>query len=292
MNHILKNDKLAVTIKSYGAEIISAVRDGYEYMWQGDPKYWEDHAPVLFPLCGRFQDNTYTNAGKSYNMGLHGFVHSMEFDVEKVGDNALRFTVNETEETLSIYPFKFRFSLLYTLEGDTLHSEATITNTGSDVLHCTYGGHPGFNVPLEDGKVLTDYYVRFEKPCAAKQQILSPDYFFTNETRPFPADEEGRVHLTHELFDHDGIFMKDVTDTIILECEDAKRYVKVNYPDMPFVGIWKEEKTDAPFLCIEPWCALPPFEDETADFENKERFFHIGAGESKVLRFSITYGEK
>ena len=290
MNYTIKNDKLAVTVKSYGAEIISAVRNGYEYMWQGDPKYWEDHAPVLFPLCGTFKNLTYSYGGKSYNMGMHGFVHSMEFAVERIGETALRLTVSDTEKTRESYPFKFTFSLLYTLDGDTLHTEATVTNNGDEVLPFTYGGHPGFNLPMEDGKVITDYYVRFEKPCAAKQQILSPEYRFTTEEVPFPADEQGRVHITHELFDHDGIFMKDVTDTVLLECEGAKRYVKVNCPDMPLVGIWKEEKTDAPFLCIEPWCALPPFEHESSDYD-KERFFHLAPNEKKVLRYSITYGE-
>ena len=47
----IKNQFLTVDISTTGAEIQSA-RDwsGKEYIWQGDPAFWNKHAPILFPI--------------------------------------------------------------------------------------------------------------------------------------------------------------------------------------------------------------------------------------------------
>ena len=53
----IKNEFLEVLISSVGAEIQSVrAKDGKEYIWQGDPAYWNKHAPVLFPICGRLPE--------------------------------------------------------------------------------------------------------------------------------------------------------------------------------------------------------------------------------------------
>ncbi len=289
MNYQLKNDKICVTISSLGAEIISAVRGDCEYMWQKDPKYWDECAPLLFPICGRLVEGMYNYRGKSYELSIHGFARFYEYDVERVGDDALRFTLCDNEKTRAVYPFKFKFSVLYRLSGDALYSEVTVTNNGDDVLPYTFGAHPGFNVPLEKGKALTDYYVKFDKPCAPKKIVMSPACFVTHDTVPYPTDN-GKIHLTHEMFDNDAIFMLDIADSVTLECEGAKNYVRVTYPDMPYVGLWKAVHTDAPYVCIEPWCGLPAYDGVIDDFETKEPFIRLKAGENKTVRYSITYG--
>ena len=60
MEYVLKNGTLTATVESYGAELRSVVKDGAEYLWQGDPAYWAGRAPVLFPICGRLVEGKYT----------------------------------------------------------------------------------------------------------------------------------------------------------------------------------------------------------------------------------------
>lgn len=290
MNYQLKNDQLCVTVSSLGAEVVSAVRGDCEYMWQKDPKYWDECAPLLFPICGRMTGGVYTYRGKSYEMGIHGFARFHEYKAEKVGDNALRFTLCENAETLAIYPFKFSFSVLYRLEGDTLYSEVTVTNTGDDILPFTFGAHPGFNLPLEKSKSLTDYYVEYSEPCEPKMIVLSETLAITRNTRSYPTDN-GKIHLTHEMFDNDAIFMLNIPDTVTLKTDGGKYFVRLNYPDMPYLGLWKRDHTDAPYVCIEPWCGLPAYDGEVDDFETKEPFFRLGVGKSMTVCYSITYGE-
>ena len=51
MLYTVRNQNLTVTVSTRGAELQS-VRgaDGTEWLWQGDPAYWEDCAPVLLKI--------------------------------------------------------------------------------------------------------------------------------------------------------------------------------------------------------------------------------------------------
>ena len=62
MTHSIFNDILTVEIAEKGAELMSVKsnKDGCEYLWQGDAKYWEDRSPVLFPICSSVADDIYT----------------------------------------------------------------------------------------------------------------------------------------------------------------------------------------------------------------------------------------
>ena len=73
MKYQLKNEYLTVTVENRGAELQSVKgSDGTEYIWHGDPASWEDHAPVLFPFCGRLWDGYCTVDGVRCNPEVHG----------------------------------------------------------------------------------------------------------------------------------------------------------------------------------------------------------------------------
>lgn len=49
----IQNENVSAEINTLGAELVSFKGDdGFEHIWQGDPKYWGGHAPVLFPIVG------------------------------------------------------------------------------------------------------------------------------------------------------------------------------------------------------------------------------------------------
>lgn len=43
-------------LSNHGAELQSLQKDGKEYLWHGDAKYWGRRSPILFPMdireCG------------------------------------------------------------------------------------------------------------------------------------------------------------------------------------------------------------------------------------------------
>ena len=59
---------------------------------------------------------------------------------------------------------------------------------------------------------------------------------------------------------------------------------------MPYLGLWHAQKSEAPYVCIEPWCGLPSFDGEVDDFTQKCDMFRIPAGEEKTVRYAVTFG--
>ena len=64
----LDNGIISVDIANFGAELKSAVKDDYEYMWCADEKYWARTSPVLFPFVGSLKNKAYMLDGNLYSM--------------------------------------------------------------------------------------------------------------------------------------------------------------------------------------------------------------------------------
>ena len=67
MRFQLKNEHLKIELSDLGAELQSIEKEGQEYLWQADEKYWPEHAPVLFPFVGRQTDGKFTVEGQEYH---------------------------------------------------------------------------------------------------------------------------------------------------------------------------------------------------------------------------------
>lgn len=258
MKHLIKNDRLQVEILSLGAQLSSVKgADGTEYLWQGNPAYWEDMAPNLFPYIARMTDKKYTFEGKTYEMDIHGFAKDSVFEAEQKAENHIAFRITDTEETRAQYPFAFLFEVDYHLDGSKLIVTYNVKNNDEKIMYFGVGGHPGFNVPLEEGASFEDYYLEFDAVEDVKRVVFSEDCFVTGKDEPFPLEKGKFLPLRHNLFDDDAIIMKDMAKGVLLASEKGSKAVRVTYPDMQYLGIWHMPKTDAPYVCIEPWTSLP-----------------------------------
>ncbi|MBQ4613293.1 MAG: aldose 1-epimerase family protein [Clostridia bacterium] len=271
MIYIIENDKLKIKISSMGAELqsIRRIEDDTEYLWQGDPTYWAGRAANLFPICGRLFTGKYTFEGNTYEMNLHGFARHQEFEVIRQDTAAITLRLTENAETLAIYPFRFTFDIAYTLSGEDLSIALIVRNLDDKTMYFAVGGHPGFNLPLEEGKAFEDYFVEFDEACDAKRICFSDTCFYVEKAEPFALEDGKVLHMRHDLFDRDAIFLQDTAKTVTLQCEGGKRAVRVSYPDMPYVGLWHAPKTDAPYVCIEPWTGLPSVDGKVDDLATK-----------------------
>ena len=79
--NILENDYLIIETNKSGAELtrIFSKKQNREILWNGDPKYWGRHSPILFPIVGRLKDNETIIEDKVYNITQHGFARDMDF---------------------------------------------------------------------------------------------------------------------------------------------------------------------------------------------------------------------
>lgn len=66
-------------------------RQGTQFLWNGDEKYWRDRAPVLFPYVARLTEGCYTLYGERYSMDIHGFAKDSVFSIEEQSADSVTF---------------------------------------------------------------------------------------------------------------------------------------------------------------------------------------------------------
>lgn len=292
MKITIKNDRFEACVDSYGAQLCSLrSADGTEYLWQGDPEIWKEHAPNLFPYIGRMTDKSYVCQGKTYHMNIHGIAKYREFELEEQSDTALVFRLDSDEDTLSAYPFSFTFRVLFTLKENRLEITYRVTNSGEQKMYYGVGGHPGFCVPNQPDAGFSEYYLEFEPNVEPRRVVFSEDCFIMDgQEEAFPL-EQGSLKLAHELFDQDAVVLVNSGHSVSLRCQKSKKNIRVSYPDMPYVGFWHKPHTQAPYVCIEPWSSLPSRQGVVEDLEKQENLCSLEAGRTRDNCWSIEFEE-
>lgn len=288
MDVTIQNERMKAVIRDKGAELVSLTLDGREYLWDGNPTYWTGHAPNLFPFVGRLYEEKYTLHGKEYPLGRHGFAKLTTFDVLAQSDNAVTFGITDTEETRKCYPYAFDFQLTYSLEGTSLYITADVFNRDEKILFFGYGGHPGFKVPMEEGRKFEDYYLQFPEKCHPDQILMSDDVLVTGQSTPYPLVEGTKLPLHHALFDHDAIVLTNTPYQVTLTADGAEHAVTVDYPGMPYIGFWHAVKTDAPYVAIEPWVSLPGREGIVEEFSSLSDLIGVQPEDAYTNTWTIT----
>ena len=125
----LQNENLTLHVDPLGAQMMELCsRQGTQFLWNGDEKYWRDRAPVLFPYVARLTDGSYTLYGERYSMDIHGFAKDSVFSIEEQSDDSVALCLRQTQETLRQYPFRFTFRVCYALRGWTVAVTYTVRN--------------------------------------------------------------------------------------------------------------------------------------------------------------------
>lgn len=293
MNYTIENEKLRVVISDFGAELqsIYGKTTEFEYLWQGHPDYWTGKAVNVFPICGRLFDEKYVYNGVTYTLPCHGFAQNQTFEVAEQSDKKIVFALRENQETLKNYPFHFLFQITYSINANALEVHFTVTNTGDKVLPFSVGGHPGFNIPLDNGLDFTDHYLEFNSPCSPETLVLSETCFYTGKNQPYPLKDGKIIPLKHSLFDNDALFLTNVDSDITLKSDKTDRFIRVSYPNMKYLGFWHNRKTKAPFVCIEPWTGVPAIDQEIDDFNDKKEFTYLEPKETSSVYFTVEVNE-
>lgn len=287
MIYTLKNECLNVQVNSRGGELWSVqTTDGHEYLWQGDAAYWQDRALNLFPYIARLTEGKYVLDGKTYEMPIHGFVNFSELEAEEQTDTRLVLKLSDSEETRKMYPFAFVYRLTYELKENALQVTFAVENQDSRTMYFSVGGHPGFLAPLEEGLSFEDYCLKFDGEKNPVRVGFSEDCFVNGQDSEFLL-EGGRLPLTHHMFDQDAIVLRDMAKAVTLCSEKGTRAVRVSYPQMDYLGIWHMPFTDAPYVCIEPWSALPSRKGVIEDLAEQPGLVHLPAGETYENRWTI-----
>ena len=293
MIYSIENEFLKVSVNSLGAQLwsVQSKKTGVEYIWQGDTAFWGGRAYNLFPFIGRMFEGKFLYGGKEYPSRLHGLARYFEFALESQTENKMVFLFTDSEETKKEYPFAFAFRVTFLLNGIELTTEYSVTNPDTKELICSFGGHPGINVPFDGGE-FEDYYLEFSQPTSPRQLTLTdPAKLMSGESVPYDLVDGTKLPLRHNLFDQDAIVLENTSGIVHLKSSKTSRYVTMKYAKYPFIGFWHAGHKPAPYVCLEPWSALPSFDGVVTQLETKPNMTRVAPNESKCIAFSLEFHE-
>jgi galactose mutarotase-like enzyme len=280
----LSNGNINVIINAKGAELQSVRNNGVEYLWQADAKFWGKHAPVLFPIVGELKDGKYIFNNKEYKLPRHGFARDKTFDAEQKDSTCAVFTLKSDEKTFAVYPFEFIFHIEYNLKENELSCTYTVQNINDHTMYFSVGGHPAFNVPLNNNFSYTDYVLQFEDDDMLKRYLLQ-NGLLSGETETIQLNNKA-LQLKPELFYKDAIVLKHISSKqITLQSDKDVHGLKFKFDDFPFFGIWAAK--DAPFVCLEPWCGVADNIHHNNDLKTKEGINELAAGKTWSRTWSV-----
>lgn len=269
--HTLQSGALRVIISDAGAEIIQIedILTGRNYLWHGDSAYWGRRSPILFPIVGGLKNKTYKYAGREYPMSQHGFARDREFQMTEHNVDTIWFELKADEESLKVYPFRFRLEIGYRLEGREITVMWRVANEDKKTMFFSIGGHPAFMCPIDGEGKQTDYYLLFDNKEPLSYGKLSVNGLLETEGHTLDIGG-GCMPITEHMFDEDALVIEGgQAHQVALAGPDKKPYLTVKF-DAPLFGLWSPAKKHAPFVCIEPWygrCDRESFAGMLADRE-------------------------
>lgn len=277
----IRNEELQVVLSTFGAEPCS-VRDrsGVERLWQGAPKVWKEHAPILFPICGAFKEDTYYADGQAYKMQKHGFAKEKQWVAESVGSDRAVFLLKEKTDD---FPFDYELRAAYSLRGATLEVEYTVSNRGRTPFFFGIGSHEGYDLP--EGK--EHYWLEFEQEEDLKTHEVIGSLIRPEAT---PVAEHTRVlRLKPDYFAVDALVFTDLKSrSVTLRSDLHDRSVRVDFEGMDVLLLWSTP--EAGLICIEPWTNAPDMTDTDQQIEHKKGCFRLAPGEDFRRSHRLTFG--
>lgn len=283
MEVTIKNGGNSARIAQHGAELKSLVIGGREFMWCADPAVWGNTAPVMFPMIGTLKDNKTLILGKEYSIPKHGFTRDLELTCENTADNSVTFSLKQNDYTKQYYPFDFRFTICYTLDGGTLNVQHTVKNNDKHDMPYCIGGHPAFAF---DGD-LSDYRLEFPMNETLSAPIYNLDvHLFEDDNRVPMLNDSSVLPLSREMFYKDVVYLDKVRSRSVKFLGKDGKGLKVDYPDFTSLAVWQAK--NAQFLCVEPFCGSADFSDCTGVFAEKRGIEILRPGEEKTYTFAFT----
>ncbi|WP_223830134.1 aldose epimerase family protein [Paenibacillus arenilitoris] len=221
--------------------------------------------PILFPICGQLDGQSYEWNGRSYKMANHGVARTSAWEVVGTsadGEASVTIRLTSDERTLESFPFAFELLFTYALKDGELHTRQTYRNLSESGAMPFYAGfHPYFAI---DG----------DKKIAYESDATKYLDYNDNVVKPF----EGSVDL-EELVE--SVCLLDPKKAEISFPGAAGARVRMTYDGIfKYVVLWSVK--DRPFVCVEPWMAM------TGELNRQEELVMLEAGGE--LRANLTIG--
>ena len=281
----LSNDIISIEITEHGAELASLKKEGREYLWSGDPAYWNRHAPILFPAVGKPYNNELHIEGNIYPMKQHGYARDSEFEV--IGEGLLRMIDNDLSAS---YPYRLGLEACYLLKDNTVEITWTVENLDGKEAFFQIGAHPGFLLPDYDPEKTINGYVRFYSKEGKRINPALTSGLEDGNRVPKGANN----FLLHETplmpntFAHDALIIEQgQVGAVQLYDRHCEPVLAVHCPQAEAFGIWAPHKEGCPFVCLEPWCGICDAKGFTGDISERQYIHRLAPKEKYTFTYTI-----
>ncbi|AHV97174.1 aldose 1-epimerase [Paenibacillus sabinae] len=171
--------------------------DGIETFKQSPGVYG---IPVLFPP-NRYEDGKFPWNGQVYQLPvneaatgnhLHGFLHTVAWQVEEFGSGkhesyvTVTIKVDENHPSYKYYPFEYTVKLRYGLSEAGLSQQVLIHNDGKADMPCLLAFHTAVNAPFAPESSASDYRVKI---TIGKRWELNERMLPTGNYQPLGPEE-------------------------------------------------------------------------------------------------------
>lgn len=284
----ISNEHLSISVNKKGAELSSVLQQNnqFEFMWDANPDIWNRHAPVLFPIVGKLNNNKILVKDSIFEMGQHGFARDFEFELVNKTNLSLTFLLDSNSKTFEKYPFNFKLFIIYSFTEieNQLKITYQVENISSTEMPFSIGAHPGFKLPVAD---LFQYEIGFYSLNNIERHLLK-DGLFNNETESI-ALENHHLNLSKELFDKDAIVLKDCgTKKISLKHKLSNYEVSCDFTDFTDFGIWAK-KGNEDFVCLEPWLGFADNVGFEGDISTKKGIITLPVNKSFEASYFLNF---
>jgi galactose mutarotase-like enzyme len=127
---------------------------------QEDVAVWPHTEFTMFPIIGKAENDSISIGGNLYPITRQGMPRNIEYDlIDKTRDSAgyvFDYTANTPVPNAAggippciHLPYDFCLGKTYTIDGEGLNVDFTVSNTGEQPFDMKFGWHPGFKVKTD-----------------------------------------------------------------------------------------------------------------------------------------------
>ncbi len=283
----IKNGDISVQINTVGGELYSVKKADKEYLWQGDEKYWERRAPLLFPIVGSLRDGKINIGGKLCHLPSHGFLRDTNGEILSQGESEVTLHFSFSDEQLQNHPFKCDFTAYFYIENNKIHTEYTLCNLDSKTMVYNFGLHPAFNCNTQSDEKFEDYYIEFANKMHLQTCLFNDDVEVELNRKKTVVNNENYLNLTRDLF-HRTVIFTDINFNKIYLCNKSHgKLLEFSYDNFNIFAMWQPK--NAPFVCFEPWAGMSSIVQDFENLEENPTAQFLNAGEQITYKMNLAF---
>ena len=245
----IENEYLTVSATLKGGELTHVIdrANQQELLYQADG-VWPHQDVLMFPIIGK--NVPYEVHGKSYTCPMqHGLVRVNELTLVEQTATSMTFCLSSNPQTLSEYPYAFRFFVTYRLDGKRLIRSFRIENLNDEDMPFQLGDHAGYQAKFGKAVLHLGHQNLYFYPRRNNIFNGNPISFPTNGDWQFQKEDFKKY------------------ETILLERPAQELSLSTGFGyrltyhfSSPYIAIWSPDAA-SDFLCVEPWWGMAPYED-------------------------------